>query len=173
VTAKHDRVIVCAGRGTPSLAAGAGVEIPIAESVHARLTFPVRGEPPARIACMADTAAGSYGDPLPGNGEYAIGIGDTDPAGLAAEAQRTAAYVAERFPGLDPEPVGVRHCHVTELPWGHDGIGVWDAGPLRFVAGNNLFKHAPALGRALASEDHGIPPELGRGPSRGAPRRGV
>jgi hypothetical protein len=27
---------------------------------------------------------------------------------------------------------------------------VWETGGLLFVAGNNLFKHAPALGRALA-----------------------
>ena len=68
---------------------------------------------------------------------------------------------------------------MTDLPWGHDGIGVWEAGPLFFLAGNNLFKHAPALGEALARAALGEPlhddlraeAELGRGPSRGAPRR--
>jgi sarcosine oxidase len=29
---------------------------------------------------------------------------------------------------------------------------VWELGALRFVAGGNLFKHAPALGRALAGD---------------------
>jgi sarcosine oxidase len=42
---------------------------------------------------------------------------------------------------------------VTELPWGHDGIGVWDTGAARFIAGNNMFKHAPLLGRALAADE--------------------
>jgi sarcosine oxidase len=42
---------------------------------------------------------------------------------------------------------------VTELPWGHDGIAVWEAGALRFVAGNNLFKHAPALAHRLAADE--------------------
>jgi sarcosine oxidase len=181
LTAEHDRVVVCAGRGTAELARGAGVEIPVEESVHARLTFPLRGAPPPRLACLIDTAAGSYGDPLPGNDRYAIGIGDTDQAGLAAEARRTVEYVAQRLPGLEPAPVGVRHCWVTELPWGHDGIGVWEHGGALFAAGNNLFKHAPALGAALAAAALGdglreeLRPEsqLGAGPSRGAPRHGA
>ena len=177
-TASHDRVVVCAGRGTAELARGAGVSLPVSESVHVRLTFQVR-TPPERLACFLDTEAGAYGDPLPGNARYAVGIGDTDAAGLAAEAGRTAGYVASRFPGLDPEPAGVRHCWVTELPWGHDGIGVWEEGRALFVAGNNMFKHAPALGEALAAAALGEPldprlragAELGRGPSRGAPHR--
>ena len=40
---------------------------------------------------------------------------------------------------------------MTELPWGHDAIAVWEAGAVQFVAGNNLFKHAPALGHRLAA----------------------
>lgn len=175
VTAEHDRVVVCAGRGTVDLARGAGLEIPVRESVHVRLTFALRGGPAPRLACVLDTEAGADGDPLPGNDHYAIGIGDTDQAGLAAEAERTVQYVGRRLPGLEPTPVGVRHCWVTELPWGHDGIGVWQAGGASFVAGNNLFKHAPALGAALAApelrEDLRPEAELGRGPSRGAPRR--
>ncbi len=71
-------------------------------------------------------------------------------AGLAAAAERVAAYVARALPGLEPEPYEARHCWVTELPWDPDGLAVWEAGGLLFAAGNNLFKHAPALGRALA-----------------------
>jgi sarcosine oxidase len=56
-----------------------------------------------------------------------------------------------------PEPVEARNCWVTELPWSNDGIAVWETGALRFVVGNNLFKHAPALGRALAGD---LPAEL-------------
>ena len=70
--------------------------------------------------------------------------------GLPGIAQRTTAYVARALPGLDPEPVDVRHCWVTELPWHPDGFAVWELGGLLILGGNHLFKHAPALGRALA-----------------------
>ena len=72
-------------------------------------------------------------------------MGEADPA----------AYVAERLPGLEPRAVETRTCWVTELPWGHDGIAVWEAGALSFVAGNNLFKHAPAVGLRLAAGELG------------------
>jgi sarcosine oxidase len=137
---RHDRVVVCAGRDTATLAAGVGLELPVRVSTHTRFTYPVRE--PALLPCLQDGTAGAYGDPLPGNDRYAIGLGDTDPT----------EYVAEHLPGLDPRPVETRTCWVTELPWGYDGLAVWEAGALRFVAGNNLFKHAPALGHLLAAD---------------------
>jgi sarcosine oxidase len=136
-----DRVVVCAGRDTAALAAGAGLELPVRVSTHTRFTFRVR-EPAGELPCLQDGLAGAYGDPVPDG--YAVGLGD--------EAV-TRAYVAETLPGLDPEPVGARTCWVTELPWGHDAFAVWEHGAVRFVAGNNLFKHAPALGRALAADE--------------------
>ncbi len=170
-TAEHDRVVVCAGRGTPALARGAGLALPVRQSAHLRLAFAVRGEPPARLACLLDGTASAYGDPLPGNAAYAVGIGETpvhedggvlDPAALAAAGDGVVTYVARALPGLDPQPVDSRHCWVTELPWGHDGIGVWEQEGLLVLAGNNLFKHAPALGRALASAalGEGLVPQL-------------
>ena len=158
VWAEHERVVLCAGRGTVALARGAGLPLPVRQAAHVRLTYPVRGQPPARLACLLD-GSGAYGDPLPGNQAYAVGLGETpvhedgslvDPAALAAAAERTGAYVARTLPGLETQPVEVRHCWVTELPWSPDGIAVWEHGHLLAVAGNNLFKHAPALGRALA-----------------------
>ena len=158
--AHHDRIVVCAGRGTPALARGAGLALPVQQSAHVRLTFRVRGEPPARLPCLLDSEAGAYGDPLPGNAAYAIGIGETpvhedggvlEPAELTTETERIIAYVRERLPGLDPAPVDVRHCWVTELPWSHDGLAVWERDALLVLAGNNLFKHAPALGRLIAA----------------------
>jgi sarcosine oxidase len=163
-TAVHARVVVCAGHGTAVLARGAGAPLPVRHAAHVRLTYAVRGEPLPRLACLQDSSGvfgetGAYGDPLPGNAAFAVGLGETpvnedgsllDPAGLAAETVRINAYVAQALPGLVPEPVGVRHCWVTELPWSADGIGVYESGGLLFVAGNNLFKHAPALGRVLA-----------------------
>lgn len=164
VTAEHARVVVCAGRGTPALARGAGLPLPVRQGAHVRLSYRVRGEPPERLPCLQDGSrafgeAGAYADPLPGNRAYAVGLGVTpvhedgtllDAGGLAAAAQRTTAYVGRALPGLEPRPLDARHCWVTELPWSPDGIAVWQAAGLLVVAGNNLFKHAPVLGRALA-----------------------
>lgn len=164
ITAEHDRVVVCAGRGTAALARGAGVPLPLRHAAHVRLTFAVKGDPPPQLACLLDSSGafgevGAYGDALPGNSFYAVGLDDTplhddgsliDAAGLPAIAERTAAYVARALPGLDPQPVDARHCWVTELPWHPDGFAVWERGGLLILAGNHLFKHAPALGRALA-----------------------
>ena len=136
--ARYDRVVVCAGRDTAALAAGAGLELPVRVSTHTRYTYPVRA--PAPLACLQDGTTGAYGDPLPGD-RYAIGLGGADPA----------AYVAEALPGLDPRAVGTRTCWVTELAWGHDALAAWETGAVLFVAGNNLFKHAPALGQRISA----------------------
>jgi sarcosine oxidase len=173
---EHGRVVVCAGRGTAALARGAGLPLPMRQAAHVRLTYRVRGEPPARLACLLDSSgafgeAGGYADPLPGNATYAVGLDDTpvhedgsviDAGGLAAIATRTTAYVTRALTGLSPEPIDVRHCWVTELPWHPDGFAVWDVGGLLVLAGNHLFKHAPALGRALAHAalGEGLAPSL-------------
>jgi sarcosine oxidase len=159
-----ERVVVCAGAGSAALAQGAGLELPVTLSAHLRLTFPVRGEAPARIACLLDGQGTGgetvYGDPLPGYTAYAVGLGETpatpqgglaDPGELALHAERCREYVASALPGLEPEPIDFRHCWVTSLPWGDDGFAAWEAGGLLVAAGNNLFKHAPAFGRALAA----------------------
>jgi sarcosine oxidase len=161
--AEHGRVVLCAGRGTVALARGAGVPLPIRQAAHVRLTFRLRGEPPAGLPCLLDGGGAfgeaAYGDPLPGNGAFAVGLGETpvhedgsliDATALADLSERITAYVARALPGLDPVPVDVRHCWVTELPWNPDGIAVWEADGLLTVAGNNMFKHAPLLGRSLA-----------------------
>ncbi|MBV9417500.1 MAG: FAD-binding oxidoreductase [Solirubrobacterales bacterium] len=161
---EHDRVVVCAGRGTAALARGAGLPLPMRQAAHVRLTYPVREDPPERLACLLDSSGafgevGAYADPIPGNAAYAVGLDDTpvhddgsviDPAGLAAIADRTTAYVARALPGLDPRPIDVRHCWVTEVPWSPDGFAAWELGSLLILGGNHLFKHAPAVGRALA-----------------------
>jgi sarcosine oxidase len=175
-TAEHARVILCAGRGTAALARGAGLPLPLRQAAHVRLTYAVRGEPPPRLACLLDSsgetgAVSAYGDPLPGNQAYAVGLDDTpvhedgslfDSSGLAAIAERTTEYVARVLPGLEPEPIDVRHCWVTELPWHPDGFAAWELGGLLILGGNHLFKHAPALGRALAKAalGEGLAPQL-------------
>jgi sarcosine oxidase len=173
---EHGRVVLCAGRGTAALARGAGLPLPLRQAAHVRLTYAVRGEPSPRLACLLDSSGesgevGAYADPLPGNAAYAVGLDDTpvhddgsviEAGALHAIAVRTTEYVARMLPGLEPEPIDVRHCWVTELPWHEDGFATWELGGLLVFAGGNLFKHAPALGRALARAalGKGLAPQL-------------
>jgi sarcosine oxidase len=162
---QHGHAVVCAGRGTPALARGAGVSIPLRHDATVRVTFAVRGRPPERVATLQDTSGAFgetavYGSAYPGNTHVAVGLGGHapanedgslgDPAMLADFADQTAAYVQRALPGLDPTPVEHVHCWTTELPWATDAIAVWETPGVSFLAGHNLFKHAPALGRALA-----------------------
>lgn len=173
VAAEHSSVVVCAGRATPSLAGSVGLSIPLRQAAHVRLTFTVAKTPrPARIACIQDSSGafgevGVYGTPMPGNGNYALGLSATlearedgsmiDTGALEALTRRAGDYVGRALPGLDPDPVGHRHCWVTDLPWSDDGVAVWEADRIFFVAGHNLYKQAPGLGRALAAAAAGEP----------------
>jgi sarcosine oxidase len=177
-TAEHDRVLVCAGIGTAGLAHGTGIELPLRASLHVRLAFALRTAPPPRLACLLDAGGASgeshaYGDPLPGNGAYAVGVteaaihpdgGLIDPDGLAAVAARTVAYANAMLPGLEPTPAQARHCWVTELEWGSDAFALWSAGGAHFFSGQNLFKHAPTIGEALAATALGEPVEIDLSP---------
>lgn len=164
--AEFSRLVVCAGHGTAPLARGAGVSLPVTLGAHVRLVFALAGEPPERLACLQDSSGafpeeGIYAAPLPGNEAYAVGLSETteaqedgslvSPTELRSLAERTVAYVEQALPGLDPEPIAHLHCYVTELPWSEDGLAAWEAGPILFVAGHNLFKQAPGLGRMLAA----------------------
>ena len=174
---RYSSVVVCAGRGTAQLARGSGLSIPVRLAAHVRLTFAVRGDPPARLACLQDGSGdfgetGIYAAPLAGNRSYALGLSHTvdvqedgsllDPSALAALSDRASGYVERALPGLAPEPVDHRHCWVTDLPWSDDGFAVWDCDGILFVAGHNLYKQAPALGRALARAalGEGVPADL-------------
>ncbi len=168
---EHDRVIVCAGRGTAALAAGVGLALPVVQSAHVRLTFPVRRPARTGLACLLDGsgafgAPSAYADPLPGDEHYAVGLHDVgvrddgsllDPADLARAAEQTREYVARALPGVVPRPTGSRHCWVTELPWSHDAIAAYAVDGMIFLAGNNLFKHAPVVGASLARAASGAP----------------
>ena len=122
VVAEHGRAVLCAGRGTVALARGAGVPLPVRQAAHVRLTYRLRGEPPARLPCLLDGSGAfgepAYGDPLPGNDRFAIGLGETpvhedgslvDTVALSEATDRTTAYVAGALPGLEP---GKRSGHV-------------------------------------------------------------
>jgi sarcosine oxidase len=91
---------------------------------------------------------------------------------MTRTTDRAAAYVARPLPGLDPGPVEQLHCWVTTLPWSEDGVAVWEADGIFFVAGHNLFKQAPWLGRALAgaAAGQGLPERLRPAAQLGRPR---
>ncbi len=154
-----------------------GLSLPVRLGAHVRGAFEVRGDPPPRLACLQDSSGqfgevGAYAAPVAGNRRYAVGLSQAvevredgslvDPGALASLAERASAYVKEALPGLDPDPLEPRHCWVTELPWSSDGVAVWELDGIFFVAGHNLFKQAPGLGRALARAalGEGLPSEL-------------
>jgi sarcosine oxidase len=165
-TDRYERVVVCAGRGTAHLARSVGLSLPVEQAAHVRLTFGVRGEPPARLATLQDSSGefgetGVYAAAVPGNRGFGLGLSQTTPArddgslvvagDLSDLARRASDYVRRALPGLDPEPVDVRHCFTTELPWSPDGVAVWEHEGLLFPVGHNLYKQAPGLGRKLAA----------------------
>jgi sarcosine oxidase len=159
---EYARVVVCAGRGTATLAAGLGLLLPVLTSVHTRVTFAVRGDPPARVACLQDGSGafgetGAYGTPHPGNRLYSVGLIESAPLSEGA-----VAFASRALPGLDPRPVVVRNCWITQLPWGPDGVAVWEDDGVLVLVGNNLFKQAPRLGQALAAAavGEGLMPDL-------------
>jgi sarcosine oxidase len=169
---RHDAAVVCAGQDTARLARQLGLELPVEISMHLRVTFRVREANWSSMACLQDSS-GEYGEtvygaPAPSGELYAVGLaGDagvvdgTPLPSLDELRRRASAYVSRGLPGLDPEPVGDVTCWVTELPWGPDGVAAWQAGKVTFVAGHNLFKLAPLLGRLIAaSVSEGTMPEL-------------
>jgi sarcosine oxidase len=183
---RFERVVVCAGRGTAALARGVGLSLPVRTSAHVRATFRVRGEAPTALPCLQDSSgafgeAGIYAAPVAGNRRYAVGLSAAvearedgtliDPDRLAELADRAAGYVSRALPGLDPRPVEFRHCWATELPWAPDGLAVWEHEGLLIVAGHNLFKLAPLLGRRLAAAADGesLDPALRPAVRLGAP----
>lgn len=166
VSARH--AILCAGAATPRLAAGAGLALPVEQSLQARPSFRIRaGYAAAPAPCWVDTTGEHgervYGSPVGTTGRYAVGLsGDTDgvvlpedgrvPAGtdVTEQVDRITGYVRRALPGLEPVPESVKLCISTMLSTGHDAFGAWQAGAITAFAGQNLFKHAPVLGEMLA-----------------------
>src|SRR5206468_3467744 len=113
ISAEHDRMVLCAGRGTVALARTAGLALPVRQAAHVRLSFRLRGEAPERLACVLDGSGvfadeSAYGDPLPGNAAYAVGLGDTmvredgsllDADGFAEATRRITSYVSNALTG--------------------------------------------------------------------------
>jgi sarcosine oxidase len=169
----HDAAVLCAGQDTQRLARQAGVDIPVALSQHLRATFRVLGTPPDRMSCLQDQSCEHgdrvYGSPYPSRDLYGVGLAGGrgeleagDPLERFDELRaRLAAYVRAALPGLEPEPVTDVTCWVTRLPWGSDGVAAWTSSGITVIAGNNLFKLAPAVGELLAETvSTGAVPEI-------------
>ena len=157
-----DRVIVCAGAQVHALSEQLGLDIPLQIELHARASFRVR-EPGARLACLQDRS-GAHGEvvyaaPMPDGREYAIGLGTENEPPVDEALARLRAYAERGMPGLDPEPVSVRLCKTSILPWGADAFAVWRAGAVDVLAGANLFKFAPLVGEVLAERSDELSPE--------------
>jgi sarcosine oxidase len=161
----HDAAVLCAGQDTVRLARQLDLDLPIEHALHLRATFRVHGTPPDRMSCLQDSSEEYgetvYGSPYPSADMFALGLsgptgevaaGDTGPALERFDEfrQRLSAYVRAALPGLGPEPDHDVTCWVTRLPWGSDGVAAWNANGVTAIAGNNMFKLAPALGELLA-----------------------
>ncbi|HEV7647612.1 MAG TPA: FAD-dependent oxidoreductase [Actinophytocola sp.] len=161
-TVSADRVVIAAGRGTWQLAAQVGMYVPTALAHHVRFTFPLR-DSGARPPCWLDrTQTWRPGfttyQQCPGPGRWSVGaaLPADDQAwerGRAAVTARSRdlvrAYVREVLVGVDDEIVEEVYC---DFPPGlGDGIHVTSAGPVTALWGDNLFKHAPAIGTSLAT----------------------
>lgn len=147
------RVLVCAGAGTPRLAAPLGLEIPLRVEQHVRVTFRLR-RPEQLLPCLLDrseTFGGpAYALPLPA-GRYGVGIEHQHADRPTETLARAAAYVRAALPPVEPEPVGIRSCLASSLPDDPDAFAVWRRGPVSLFAGGNVFKHALVIGEALVA----------------------
>ena len=148
-----ERAVLCPGAQLHELTAGLGLDIPLTIELHTRASFRVR-EPGRPLAALQDRS-GSHGEivyaaPMPDGLEYAIGLGGEDEPPVEDALARLKRYVQRGMPGLEPEPVSVRLCQTSVLPWGPDAFAVWDSGRVTVLAGANLFKFGPLLGELLA-----------------------
>ncbi|MEV4348752.1 FAD-dependent oxidoreductase [Actinoplanes sp. NPDC049596] len=151
-----DAVLICAGAGTPALAAQAGIEISSALEHHLRVSFPIRPGAPEPLQCWIASESGTY-QHLAAPGTWAVG-GDVDAALVAWDGGRAAAerasvdfltaYVTEHLPFVEPRPVGRVYC--THDPALGDGLQFVRNGRVLVTYGENLMKFAPLLGEMLA-----------------------
>ena len=148
-----ERVIVCAGAQVHPLAGQLGLDIPLEIELHTRASFRVR-EPGPSLACLQDRSNVHgeivYAAPMPDGRKYAIGLGSEHEPPVEEALRRLTAYVERAMPGLERDPASVRLCRTSILPWGADAFAVWQTGDVAVLAGANLFKFAPLLGRLLA-----------------------
>ncbi len=129
---RAERVLICAGVGTPALFGPLDVEF----GPHSRYTY--EGADAVGAACLS--APEGYGLPLGSTGRWAFGQETPDPG-----------TVRKLFPSLSP--VGHVDCVTVRASWldsGGDGWTVARRGRVVAFVGSNLMKFAPLLGELLA-----------------------
>lgn len=150
-----DVVVVTAGAWVGRLVAGVDAKVTRETVAYFRREGP---PPPSVVDIAADGGHDMYSlyDPLHGlkaGAHHAGAPADPDEPGEPDPAivERIAAWVAERFPGVDPDPVETDTClYTTTADYGFvlDRRG-------RVVVGSACsghgFKFAPAVGRRLAA----------------------
>lgn len=163
------RVVLCAGASIGELAPAAGLDIPVSVRCHARVTFGLRDRSwEGRLPCLQEQSGAFgemvYGSPVPGAAQYAVGLvgessevdlGPGREAGVESLVARIVAYAEQALPGLDPAPAELRLCLSSSLPGRDDNFRVWSSGSVHALAGDNLFKFGPLLGRRLAGAAFG------------------
>jgi sarcosine oxidase len=185
-----ERLVLCAGTSTPALARGLGIEIPIVVRCHPRASFKKR-QSSQRLAGLQDSSGTHgelvYGAPHADSGLYVVGLVGPDSdascdqatgvlsSDIASLVRRIQSYVSRALGGLLPEVASLRLCRTTKLGDDKDGFAVWAADDVVAIAGNNLFKFAPALGRVLADTavKNEVPPSVPDGNEIGSDSRTV
>lgn len=156
-----DAALICAGAGTPALAAGVGIDVSPALEHHLRVSFPIRPGAPEPLQCWitedSDDVFGTY-QHLAAPGRWAVG-GDVDSALVGWDGGRESAeraslaalteYAAEHLPFVEPRPIATVYC--THDPDLGDGLQFVRRGRVLVVYGENLMKFAPLLGETLAA----------------------
>ncbi|HEU5472319.1 MAG TPA: FAD-dependent oxidoreductase [Actinophytocola sp.] len=156
-----DRIVVAAGQGTHGLAAQAGIDTPSALAHHARFTFRLRDRPDRPLSWLDRTESWRPGftsyQHLSGDNRWSVGahFGDEEipwsagpDAAIARSRKLVLDYVRDVLHGVGNEVLETVYC--TQIPGLRDGIHARRAGPVTAIWGNNLFKHAPAIGEVIA-----------------------
>jgi sarcosine oxidase len=161
-----DHVVIAAGAGTADFAGGLGIDLCERRGVHPRLMFDVSSGT-VGLPCYLDRSdthgETAYAGPVGSTSRYVVGLSADETLPVAGGAgtvagpgdfgdlyARTVAYVRSAMPGLDPEPVGFRLCHLTPIGGDPDAFGIWEREGITVFAGHNLMKFGPLIGECLA-----------------------
>ncbi len=155
-TVRASVAVVTAGAWSKDLLGQAGVELAVRPTRETLVYFALReGPPPPPLVEWGTPSRYALPDPAIGMkaGEHQAGPTiDPDAAGApdGASVERLRAWVAERFPGADPEPIHVQTCLYTNTPdedfvlERHGNVVVGSA------CSGHGFKFAPLIGERLA-----------------------
>jgi glycine/D-amino acid oxidase-like deaminating enzyme len=151
-----DAVVVTAGSWVRDLVP----DVPVKVTRETVAYFEREGAPPPSIVDL-DAETGGHGmyslyDPVHGlkAGAHHAGA-EADPDVEAppdpAIVERIVAWVRERFPGVDPEPVGAQTCLYTTTADEHFVLERHGRVVVGSACSGHGFKFAPAVGRRLAA----------------------